>query len=68
MQKFVVSESSGCLDVSKATENYSLERSHFNMNKFGKPSEEDFFLTVSEVLEKMARVGPELLLARSQCT
>jgi hypothetical protein len=63
----VVSESSGCLDVSEATEKYSLERSHFNMNKFGKPSEEDF-LTVAEVVEKMARAAPGLLLARSQCT
>lgn len=63
----MVSESSGCLDVSEATEKYSLERSHFNMNKFGKPSEEDF-LTVAEVVEKMARAAPGLLLARSQCT
>jgi hypothetical protein len=63
----VVSESSGCLDVSEATEKYSLERSLFNMNKFGKSSEEDF-LTVSEVLKGMARVAPELLLARSKCT
>ncbi|THW71051.1 hypothetical protein D6D19_07467, partial [Aureobasidium pullulans] len=63
--RFVVSESSGCLDVSEATEKYSLERSHFNMNKFGKPSEEDF-LTVAEVVEKMARAAPGLLLARSQ--
>jgi hypothetical protein len=63
----VVSESSGCLDVSEATEKYSLERSLFNMNKFGKPSEEDF-LTVSEVLRGMARAAPELLLTRSKCT
>lgn len=49
MQRFVVSESSGCLDVSEATEKYSLERSHFNMNKFCKPNEEDF-KTASEVM------------------
>jgi hypothetical protein len=52
--------------VSEATGKYSLERNHFNMNKFGKPSEEDF-LTVSEVVEEMARAAPELLLARSKC-
>jgi hypothetical protein len=63
----VVSESSGCFDVSEATEKYSLERSHFNMNKFGKPTEEDS-LTVSEVVEKMVKASPELLLARSKCT
>ncbi|KAH0329153.1 hypothetical protein KCU71_g792, partial [Aureobasidium melanogenum] len=63
-KRFVVSESSGCLDVSEATEKYSLERSHFNMNKFGKPTEEDF-MTVSEVVQRMAKAAPGLLLARS---
>ncbi|KAH0195727.1 hypothetical protein KCU99_g9886, partial [Aureobasidium melanogenum] len=59
-KRYVVSESSGCLDVSETTEKYSLERSHFNMNKFGKPLEEDF-LTVSEVVDKMARAASGLL-------
>jgi hypothetical protein len=63
----MVSESSGCLDVSEATEKYSLERNHFSMNKFCRPTEEDF-LTVSEVVEKMAKASPGLLLARSKCT
>lgn len=63
----MVSQSSGCLDVSEATEKYSLERSHFDMNKFGKPSEDDFE-TVSEVVERMARAAPGLLLARIKCT
>ncbi|KAG9657517.1 hypothetical protein KCV03_g10180, partial [Aureobasidium melanogenum] len=63
-KRFVVSESSGCLDVSEATEKYSLERSHFNMNKFSKPTEEDF-MTVSEVVQRMAKAAPGLLLARS---
>ncbi|KAG2413353.1 hypothetical protein HFD88_002542 [Aspergillus terreus] len=40
--RFAVSESSGCLDLSDATAKYSLSRAHFEMNKFGKPSEEDF--------------------------
>jgi hypothetical protein len=56
MQRFVVSESSGCLDLSDSTEKYSLSRTHFNMNKFGKASEEDF-QTVCEVVEKMARMA-----------
>jgi hypothetical protein len=32
LQRFVVSESSGCLDLSDSTEKYSLSRTHFNMN------------------------------------
>lgn len=36
------------------------------MNKFGKLAEEDF-QTVCEVIERMAKMAPELLLARSQC-
>jgi hypothetical protein len=66
IQRFAVSQSSGCLDVSDATEKYPLQRCHFSMNKFGKPSESDFEI-VSEVVEKMARAAPGLLLARSQC-
>jgi hypothetical protein len=61
-----VSESSGCLDLSDSTEKYSLSRTHFNMNKFGTPKEEDF-RTVSDVIKKMVRIAPELVLARSQC-
>ncbi|THX71514.1 hypothetical protein D6D04_09473, partial [Aureobasidium pullulans] len=61
--RFMVSESSGCLDVSEATTKYSLARSHSDLNKFGKPSEEDF-LTVSEVVQRMARAAPDLLLMR----
>lgn len=64
-QRFVVSESSGCLDLSESTEKYSLSRNHFNMNKFGKPTEEDF-LTVCDVVKRMVRMAPGLALARSQ--
>jgi hypothetical protein len=60
-----VSESSGCLDLSDATSKYSLSRSHFNMNKFGKPTEEDFE-TVGDVLKEMIGASPGLMLARSQ--
>jgi len=64
--RFVVSESSGCLDLSDSTKKYSLSRTHFNMNKFGTPHEEDF-LTVCDVMKSMVRATPELMVARSQC-
>ncbi|RDW60746.1 hypothetical protein BP6252_12129 [Coleophoma cylindrospora] len=63
--RFVVNESSGCLDLSDLTEKYSLSRTHFNMNKFGSPDEEDF-LTVRDVIEKIVEMSPKLVLARSQ--
>ncbi|KAL5371203.1 hypothetical protein DPSP01_014425 [Paraphaeosphaeria sporulosa] len=63
--RFVVSESSGCLDVSDATSKYSLSRTHFDMNKFGKATEEDFE-TVAEVVEGMIQESPKLVWARSQ--
>lgn len=65
IQKFVVDESSGCLDQSESTEKYSLSRDHFNMNKFGKPEEEDF-QTVCEVIEKMVEESPQLIKGRDQ--
>lgn len=62
----MVSESSGCLDLSDATSKYSLSRTHFDMNKFAKASEEDFE-TVAEVVKDIADGSHALLLARSQC-
>jgi hypothetical protein len=56
LQRFVVSETSDCLDPSESIEKYSISRTHFNMNKFRKPDEEDFQM-VREVLEKMAKKG-----------
>lgn len=35
-------ETSGCLDTTSSVENYSLQRNHFEANKFGNPDEEDF--------------------------
>lgn len=61
-----MSESSGCLDLSDATSKFSLSRSHFDMNKFGKPTEEDFE-TVGDVLRDMIRASPGLMQARLQC-
>jgi hypothetical protein len=58
-----VSESSGCLDLS---EKFSLSRSHFDMNKFGNPTEEDFE-TVKDVVQEMVSEAHELVLARSLC-
>jgi hypothetical protein len=66
LQRFVVSESSGCLDLSDATSKFSLSRTHFNMNKFGRPTEEDFEI-VCEVAKGMIKATPSLMLARSQC-
>jgi len=60
-----VSESSGCLDLSDSTEKYLLSRTHFNMNKFGEPNEEDF-LIVCDVIKRMVKIAPDLVLARSQ--
>ncbi|KAF2684709.1 hypothetical protein K458DRAFT_417577 [Lentithecium fluviatile CBS 122367] len=62
--RFVVSESSGCLNLSDRTSKFSLSRTHFDMNKFRKPTEEDFE-TVRDVVEKMIGVSPRLVLARS---
>ena len=59
----MVSESSGCLDLSDSTSKFSLSRSHFDMNKFGKPTEEDF-QTVKEVVEEMIKGSPRLVAAR----
>ena len=61
-----MSESSGCLDLSYGTSKFSLSRTHFDMNKFGKPTEEDFE-TVAEVMQSMVEASPRLLWARSQC-
>ncbi|KAK7177812.1 NB-ARC and TPR domain protein [Paraphaeosphaeria sporulosa] len=63
--RFVVSESSGCLDLSDATSKYSLSRTHFDMNKFGKATEEDFE-TVAEVIKGMVNKSPKLVWARAQ--
>ena len=62
----MVSESSGCLDLSDSTRKFSLSRTHFNMNKFGEATEEDF-KTVRDMIKEMIGGSNELLLARSQC-
>ncbi|OAP55816.1 hypothetical protein AYL99_09968 [Fonsecaea erecta] len=51
---FAVDERSGCFDVSDRVSKHSLARTHFNMNKFGRPTEEDY-LVVVEVIKKMAK-------------
>ncbi|PVH92712.1 hypothetical protein DM02DRAFT_635132 [Periconia macrospinosa] len=50
--RVVVSASSGCLDISDSTSKYPLSRTHFNMNKFAKATEEDFEL-VADVIKGM---------------
>lgn len=48
----MVSKGSGCLDLTESTKKYPLSRNHFDINKFGKPEEEDY-QTVREIVEKM---------------
>lgn len=55
-QRFVVSESSGCLELCEGVSKYSLSRTHFDMNKFGKTTEEDFE-TVCEVIRTMTQTS-----------
>lgn len=56
MKRFVVSEGSGCLDLSDSTSKYSLSRTHFDMNKLGKVEEEDF-QTVRDVIRSMVEAS-----------
>lgn len=49
---FAVQERSGCLDVSERVSKHPLARTHFTLNKFGSPTEEDY-LSVVEVVESM---------------
>ena len=61
----MVSESSGCLDLSDATSKYSLSQTHFNMNKFGSPTEEDFEI-VGDAVQSIVKAAYGLVLARRQ--
>ena len=49
---FVVDKPSACLDISGRTQKFSLIRTHFDMNKFSNPLEDDF-LNVMEVIDTM---------------
>lgn len=60
-----MSESSGCLDLSDATSKFSLSRNHFDMNKFGKSTEEDFE-TTRDVVQKMVNEAHWVVQTRSQ--
>ncbi|KAF2014520.1 hypothetical protein BU24DRAFT_371229, partial [Aaosphaeria arxii CBS 175.79] len=62
--QFVVNKSSGCLDISEGMEHVSLSRTHFDMNKFGKSSEEDFQM-MAAVVKKMVKASNGPMLARS---
>ena len=64
-QRFVVSKDSGCLDLSESTKKYSLSRNHFNMNKFGRPDEEDF-QTVREVVGEMSKQAIAIVRHKAQ--
>lgn len=60
-----MSESSGCLDLSDSTSKFSVSRTHFDINKFGKPTEEDFE-TVRDVVKNMIGSAYRVVQARSQ--
>jgi len=60
-----VNKTSGCLDLSDNTGRFSLSRTHFNMNKFGHSTDEDFEI-VGYVIGGMIEASRDLLLARSQ--
>jgi hypothetical protein len=57
-----VSEGSGCLD---SAQKIPLQRTHFDINKFSKPQEEEY-LTVRDALTEMVEAIPGMLLVRSQ--
>jgi len=62
-----VTEAEGCLDSSaEEITSRALPRSHFDMNKFGKPTEDDF-KTVCDFLAGMKNEAKEVLRARCQC-
>lgn len=42
-----------------------MSRNHFNMNKFGRPDEEDYE-TVCEVVHKMVEEAAGLVVARTE--
>jgi hypothetical protein len=58
-----VSKSLGCLNLSGSTEQYLLPRNHFNINKFGRPDEEDYQI-LCEVVAKMVENAPGILQSR----
>jgi len=51
-----VNEASGCLDYSESIDKIPLERTHFNINKFGKVSEPSYKV-VRGVIKKMAEIA-----------
>lgn len=60
----MVNERSGCLDLPERIKKYPLAKTHFNMNKFSRPSEEDF-LVVRDVIEEMVAHAHELIDLRN---
>jgi hypothetical protein len=53
VQSFAVSESSGSLDTAQKI---GLQRTHFDMNKFGKPTEDEY-MAVRDVIEEMVQAA-----------
>lgn len=61
----IVDKSSGCLDQGDSTQSFPLARNHYQINKFGNPSEEDFKILKDEI-EAMIGKAQEIMLSRSQ--
>lgn len=61
-QSFRVNKTSGCL---ARAEKIGLQRTHFDMNKFGKENDEEY-RTVRWEIQGMASRGPGLLADRRQ--
>lgn len=59
----MVSESSGSLDPAASIEKTPLERTHFDINKFGRPTEPSY-RTVSNTIQRMAHEAHSLLFSR----
>ena len=58
----MVSESSGCLDTA---EKIGLQRTHFDINKFGKPTDEEYQTVCDSVIE-MVEAAPGMVESRAQ--
>ncbi|THY23943.1 hypothetical protein D6D00_05831 [Aureobasidium pullulans] len=62
-KNFVVNRESACLDQSESTKTYPIARNHFDMNKFGKPTNE--YYKVAEAIQGMVQEAQDLIHERA---
>ncbi|THW31578.1 hypothetical protein D6C77_10724 [Aureobasidium pullulans] len=62
-KNFVVDRESACLDQSESTKTYPIARNHFDMNKFGKPTNE--YYKVAEAIQGMVQEAQKLIHERA---